>query len=175
MCIRDRFAVENAPAHPPVGYAADSTKIHVDASYREDQRERISLTGTVRNAPVRVQVNLMDYYTEEELDGAQMTVLDSDGNAFTTFLTVHEGLSLIHILSAGIKQMTMDIPGRKSEVWRTGSRRCRTRSSLLSQSACLRDRKAPDFLRSWRRRTQTGPTRDVYKRQILRSFLLHLS
>lgn len=85
----------------PFGYASDSTKIHVDSSYREDQRERISLTGTVRNAPVRVQVNLMDYYTEEELDGAQMTVLDSDGNAFTTFLTVHEGNPVIRGLEIG--------------------------------------------------------------------------
>ena len=85
----------------PYGYATSDTRINVDASYRDDQRDMISLTGTVKNAPVRVQVNLMDYYTEVELDGAQMTVLDEDGNAFTTFLTVHEGNPVLRGLEIG--------------------------------------------------------------------------
>ncbi len=85
----------------PYGYATNDTRINVDASYRDDQREVISLTGTVKNAPIRVQVNLMDYYTEVELDGAQMTVLDEDGNAFTTFLTVHEGNHVLRGLEIG--------------------------------------------------------------------------
>ena len=85
----------------PYGYAISSTRINVDASYREDQREVVSLTGTIQNAPIRVQVNLMDYYTEVELDGAQLTVLDEDGNSFTTFLTVHEGNPVIRGLEIG--------------------------------------------------------------------------
>lgn len=85
----------------PYGYATSNTRINVDASYRDDQREVISLTGTVKNAPIRVQVNLMDYYTEVELDGAQMTVLDEDGNAFTTFLTIHEGNPVLRGLEIG--------------------------------------------------------------------------
>lgn len=85
----------------PYGYASSNTRINVDASYREDQREVISLTGTIQNAPIRVQINLMDYYTEVELDGAQLTVLDEDGNSFTTFLTVHEGNPVIRGLEIG--------------------------------------------------------------------------
>ena len=85
----------------PYGYATSDTRINVDASYRDDQREVISLTGTVKNAPIRIQVNLMDYYTEVELDGAQMTVLDEDGNAFTTFLTIHEGNPVFRGLEIG--------------------------------------------------------------------------
>lgn len=85
----------------PYGYATSDTRINVDASYRDDQREVISLTGTVKNAPIRVQVNLMDYYTEVELDGAQMTVLDEDGNVFTTFLTIHEGNPVLRGLEIG--------------------------------------------------------------------------
>ena len=85
----------------PYGYASSDTRINVDASYREDQREVISLTGTIQNAPIRVQINLMDYYTEVELDGAQMTVLDEDGNSFTTFLTIHEGNPVIRGLEIG--------------------------------------------------------------------------
>ena len=85
----------------PYGYASSNTRINVDASYREDQREVISLTGTIQNAPIRVQINLMDYYTEVELDGAQLTVLDEDGNSFTTFLTVHESNPVIRGLEIG--------------------------------------------------------------------------
>ena len=85
----------------PYGYATSDTRINVDASYRDDQREVISLTGIVKNAPVRVQVNLMDYYTEVELNGAQMTVLDEDGNAFNTFLTIHEDNPVIPGLEIG--------------------------------------------------------------------------
>ena len=85
----------------PYGYATSDTRINVDASYRDDQREVISLTGTIKNAPIRVQVNLMDYYTEVELDGAQMTVLDDEGNMFATFLTVHEGNPVIPGLEIG--------------------------------------------------------------------------
>ena len=85
----------------PYGYATSDTRINVDASYRDDQREVISLTGTVKNAPIRVQVNLMDYYTEVELDGAQMTVLDEDGNEFTTFLTIHEDNPVLRGLEIG--------------------------------------------------------------------------
>ena len=85
----------------PYGYASSNTRINVDASYREDQREVISLTGTIQNAPIRVQINLMDYYTEVELDEAQLTVLDEDGNSFTTFLTVHESNPVIRGLEIG--------------------------------------------------------------------------
>ena len=85
----------------PYGYATSDTRINMDASYRDDQREVIPLTGIVKNAPIRVQVNLMDYYTEVELDGAQMTVLDEEGNTFTTFLTVHEGNPVIPGLEIG--------------------------------------------------------------------------
>ncbi len=85
----------------PYGYASSDTRINVDASYREDQREVVSLAGTIQNAPIRVQVNLMDYYTEVELDGAQLTVIDEEGNPFTTFLTVHERNPVIQGLEIG--------------------------------------------------------------------------
>lgn len=85
----------------PFGYASGNTRIDVDASWRNDQREVLSFTETVKNAPIRVQINLMDYYTEVELDGAQLTVLDEEGNPFTTFLTVHEGNPVIQGLETG--------------------------------------------------------------------------
>ena len=47
-------------------------RVNVDASYRADQRETISLKGVVKNAPIRVQINLMDWFTENELTGATL-------------------------------------------------------------------------------------------------------
>lgn len=85
----------------PFGYASGNTRIDVDASWQSAQREALTFTDTVKNAPIRVQINLMDYYTEVELDGAQLTVLDEEGNPFTTFLTVHEGNPVIQGLETG--------------------------------------------------------------------------
>lgn len=85
----------------PFGYASGNTRIDVDASWQSDQREALTFMDTVKNAPIRVQINLMDYYTEVELDGAQLTVLDEEGNPFTTFLTVHEGNPVIQGLETG--------------------------------------------------------------------------
>ncbi len=97
----------------PYGYASSDTRINVDASYREDQREEVSLAGTIQNAPIRVQINLMDYYTEVELDGAQLTVIDEDGNSFTTFLTVHESNPVIRGLEIGKSYTLKELVSRE--------------------------------------------------------------
>lgn len=73
----------------PMGYTTTQSKISLDASYQEDQREIIEFSETVKNDPVLLQVNVMDYYTEEELDGATLQLIDEDGNSFTTILSAH--------------------------------------------------------------------------------------
>lgn len=73
----------------PVGYTTTQSKISLDASYQEEQREVIEFSETVKNDPVLLQVNVMDYYTEEELDGAILQLIDEDGNSFTTILSAH--------------------------------------------------------------------------------------
>ncbi len=79
----------------PYGYSAYKEKIAVDASYQEDQRKVIEVSEIVKNVQTKTQINLMDYYTEVELDGAQLTVLDEEGNSFTTILSVHEANPII--------------------------------------------------------------------------------
>lgn len=85
----------------PYGYVTSKDKIAVDASYNADQREVIKVTETVKNLLTRTQINLMDYFTEVELDGAQLSVMDEEGNFFTTILSVHDGNTVIRGLEIG--------------------------------------------------------------------------
>lgn len=85
----------------PMGYTTTQSKISMDASYQEDQREVIEFSETVKNDPVLLQVNVMDYYTEEELDGATLQLVDEDGNSFTTVLTAHNNNEVIRGLEVG--------------------------------------------------------------------------
>lgn len=79
----------------PYGYSTYKKKIAIDASYQADQREVIEVSELVENVQTKTQINLMDYYTEVELDGAQLTVIDEEGNSFTTILSVHDGNTII--------------------------------------------------------------------------------
>lgn len=54
----------------PKGYLKSEIRLSVDAAWRADQREVVQWVGTIRNQPVLVQINLMDYHTEQELTGA---------------------------------------------------------------------------------------------------------
>ena len=84
-----------------MGYTTTQSKISLDASYKEDQREVIEFSENVKNDPVLLQVNVMDYYTEEELDGATLQLVDEDGNSFTTVLTAHNNNEVIRGLEIG--------------------------------------------------------------------------
>lgn len=108
-CVGENETVENAVFEPdlplakyyirelkaPYGYSTSRDKISVDASYQTDQREVIEVSETVKNMQTKLQINLMDYFTEAELDGAQISVMDEDGNSFTTILTVHDNNTVI--------------------------------------------------------------------------------
>ncbi|MEQ2471256.1 MSCRAMM family protein [Laedolimicola intestinihominis] len=85
----------------PMGYTTTQSKISLDASYKEDQREVIEFSENVKNDPVLLQVNVMDYYTEEELDGATLQLIDEDGNSFTTILSAHGDNEIIRGLEIG--------------------------------------------------------------------------
>ena len=85
----------------PMGYTTTREEISIDATYQDDQREVLSFSETVKNDPVLLQVNLMDYFTEEELDGATLELRDADGNTFTTILSVHENNTIIRGLEIG--------------------------------------------------------------------------
>lgn len=85
----------------PMGYTTTKERIEVDASYRDDQREVIEISEAFKNYPAQVQLNVMDYFTEEELDGATLQLVDEDGNSFTTVLTAHNNNEVIRGLEIG--------------------------------------------------------------------------
>ena len=74
----------------PKGYVTNPAKTEIPAIYNEDQRTTVEFNETYTNIQSKLQVNLMDYYTEEELDGAQLYIADEDGNEFTTVISVHD-------------------------------------------------------------------------------------
>ena len=85
----------------PMGYTTTKERIEVDASYRDDQREVIEISEGFKNYPAQVQLNVMDYFTEEELDGVTLQLVDEDGNSFTTVLTAHNNNEVIRGLEIG--------------------------------------------------------------------------
>ena len=85
----------------PMGYTTTKERIEVDASYRDDQREVIEISEAIKNYPVQGQLNVMDYFTEQELDGATLQLVDEDGNSFTTVLTAHDKNPIIRGLEIG--------------------------------------------------------------------------
>lgn len=94
-------AYEIRELEAPCGYVSNGTKVNIDVSYREDQRETIEMKRVIRNEPIRVQINLMDAYTREELGGAQLMVLDAKGVPLAETVTVHEGNEILLGLEAG--------------------------------------------------------------------------
>lgn len=87
----------------PFGYSTTLDRFDIDATYHLSNQEQstISASWNCENAITQIQINLMDYYTEVELDEAQLTVIDSEGNAFTTILTEHNNNPVIKGLQPG--------------------------------------------------------------------------
>ena len=85
----------------PIGYSTVHEKTPVDATYKEDQQEIIEINEEFMNMLTKVQVNLMDFFTEVELDGAQLRIEDAEGNEFATILSVYQDNQIIRGLEIG--------------------------------------------------------------------------
>lgn len=85
----------------PDGYVSSPRIIDIDASYQFSNENIPVLTFKTeyKNVMTQVQINLMDYNTEIELDDAQLQVLDSDGIPITTILTRHNDNMILRGLS----------------------------------------------------------------------------
>ncbi|MGN8801305.1 SpaA isopeptide-forming pilin-related protein [Candidatus Merdisoma sp. HCP28S3_D10] len=93
----------------PDGYAGSAIRVNADASYREDQREEIHLKGVVKNTPIRVQINLMDWFTEAELSGSTLQVTDEAGRVVETFVTRADQNPVIRRLEIGKKYLVKEL------------------------------------------------------------------
>lgn len=87
---------------PPKGYTANSDIVEIDASYNTSQQETIRFKNTgyedgykFVDEQIKIRINLMDYDTEEELDGAEIRVIDGEGNEAARITTVHNETAII--------------------------------------------------------------------------------
>lgn len=87
----------------PYGYIGSGMRLEADGSYKTEHQEMpvLNLKGTYENGVSRVQINLMDYYTEVELEGARLQVIDSEGNPVETIRSSHGDNAVIRGLRPG--------------------------------------------------------------------------
>ena len=85
----------------PDGYVKSEEIIDLDAGYQGQELERITVPGTIENAPTRVAISKADATTDVELDGAQLTLLDSEGNEIEIWTSVASEPHIIECLKIG--------------------------------------------------------------------------
>lgn len=85
----------------PEGYVLSDEIYDIDASYQGDDVEVIEFEAECSNEPIRVQITKTDITGEEELDGAELSIIDSDGNVVETWTSVAGEPHLIERLPAG--------------------------------------------------------------------------
>ena len=85
----------------PDGYVKSEEIIELDAGYQGQELERITVPGVIENAPTRVAISKADATTDVELDGAQLTLLDSEGNEIETWTFVASEPHIIECLKIG--------------------------------------------------------------------------
>lgn len=95
----------------PKGYLKSEIRLSVDAAWRADQREVVQWAGTIRNQPVLVQINLMDYHTEQELTGAVLRITDETGQRVAEVETIHDQNPVIRGLEPGRSYLVEKLSG----------------------------------------------------------------
>lgn len=108
-CVRDAvFDLGLPPAlyyvkeeQAPSGYASSGAVCEIDARSQQKEGEVLEISKEFENQQTLLQINLMDYDTEEELDGASLVLLDEEGKTIQSIVTVHEGNALIRGLEVG--------------------------------------------------------------------------
>ena len=71
----------------PAGYAASDEIFDVDASYKGDKVSFIEYRAEFENEPIRVEFSKTDDSGETEIEGAELSVIDSEGNVVETWTT----------------------------------------------------------------------------------------
>ena len=98
----------------PYGYVKNPAKYDVDATYKVENQTVATQEFHLNCANMlsMVQINLMDYYTEVELDGAQLQVRDQEGNEFTTVISKHNDNTVIRGLQPGESYILKELVAR---------------------------------------------------------------
>lgn len=85
----------------PDGYVSSDEVLEFDASYQGQDIPTIYLKAVKKNQPTTVEFTKSDVTTGVELNGAQLSVLDSKGNVIDSWTSVKDEPYVIKRLTAG--------------------------------------------------------------------------
>ena len=85
----------------PAGYILSDEVQEVEAAWQGQDTAVVSLNAVFTNEPVRVAISKADVTTGVELDGAKLTLLDSDGNVVDSWVSVAGKPHIIEGLTIG--------------------------------------------------------------------------
>lgn len=85
----------------PAGFVSSSEVLNFEASYQGQEVETVVLKAVKKNKPTTVEVTKSDLTTGTELDGANLKVLDGDGNVVDEWTSVKDTPHVIKHLVVG--------------------------------------------------------------------------
>ncbi len=69
----------------PKGYASNKEKVEIDASYNPTGEKVLKFESEFTDVPIKVQFSKTGITGENELEGAKLTIIDSDGKTIETW------------------------------------------------------------------------------------------
>ncbi len=85
----------------PAGYVTSDEVIDIDASYRGADIAVIEFVAEFANEPIKVEISKTDITGEVELGGAELCIIDADGNIVESWTSVAGETHLIERLPVG--------------------------------------------------------------------------
>lgn len=101
----------------PAGYYRTEKVVRIDARYRREGEEVIAIRDIFENQQTMLQINIMDYDTEVELDGASFSILDEKGNEYSSCVSVHGANRILYGLETGKKYTVTVNKARSGYHW----------------------------------------------------------
>ncbi|MCD8039276.1 MAG: Cys-Gln thioester bond-forming surface protein [Lachnospiraceae bacterium] len=71
----------------PKGYVLNEEIFRLDASYQREDVKVIELSAEFENYPTRLEISKTDITGEQELKGAELSIIDKDGNVVETWVS----------------------------------------------------------------------------------------
>jgi len=75
---------------PPKGYASNKEKVQIDASYNPEGEKVLKFEAEFKDVPIKVEFSKTDVTGEKELEGAKLTIIDSEGKTVDTWTSTKE-------------------------------------------------------------------------------------
>ena len=85
---------------PPKGYASNKEKVQIDASYNPEGEKVLKFEAEFKDVPIKVEFSKTDVTGEKELEGAKLTIIDSEGKTVDTWTSTKE-LHMVEKIPAG--------------------------------------------------------------------------